>query len=496
MLVEKYLYAVVSLPAGVFNPYSGVKTSILLMDKTISKRTDKILFAKIENDGFDLGAQRRSNTKGELPEIAKAIKDYIKCINNGIDFDTDLFSNLVVTTKEKISENEWNLSGERYKVQKANQTKVKTVTLDEIATIEYGYTTTAKESGNARFIRITDINERGELRKDEIKYIDLDKDSLKFILNREDVLVARTGATYGKTMIFNEDYKAVFASFLIRIKLDKQVILPSYYHSFAQTELYWEQAKSLVTGGGQPQFNGNALKQIRIPLPPLDVQKEIVAEIEGWQKIIDGARQVVENYKPQIQIDPAWEQKTIGELCELFTGGTPTSTNKEYYENGNINWLVSGDIHQEEIKKCHGKITELGMKNSNAKLLPINSVLIALNGQGKTRGTVALLRIEATCNQSLVAMNSNDKSVLLPEFLYYQLKSKYNEIRNLTGDDQRSGLNMPIIRQIKIGVPDIEIQNKFVDQFATEQKLVNSNKELITIFEQKIKNKIASIWGE
>jgi type I restriction enzyme M protein len=76
MLVEKCLYTVVSLPAGVFNPYSGVKTSILLMDKTLSKRTENILFAKVENDGFDLGAQRRANTKGELPETAKAIKEY------------------------------------------------------------------------------------------------------------------------------------------------------------------------------------------------------------------------------------------------------------------------------------------------------------------------------------------------------------------------------------------------------------------------------------
>ena len=110
-----------------------------------------------------------------------------------------------------------------------------------------------------------------------------------------------------------------------------------------------------------------------------------------------------------------WQTKKIGEVCRLMTGGTPSRTKPQYF-GGDIKWLVSGDIHQGEIFDCEGRITEAGMKNSNAKPLPVNSVLIALNGQGKTRGTVALLRTPATCNQSLVSIYPNEPDKLLPEF--------------------------------------------------------------------------------
>ena len=111
-----------------------------------------------------------------------------------------------------------------------------------------------------------------------------------------------------------------------------------------------------------------------------------------------------------------WQVRQIGDVCRLMTGGTPSRTKPEYF-GGEIKWLVSGDIHQGEIVDCEGRITEAGMRSSNAKLLPVNSVMIALNGQGKTRGTVALLRTRATCNQSLVSIHPNEPEKLLPEFL-------------------------------------------------------------------------------
>lgn len=161
----------------------------------------------------------------------------------------------------------------------------------------------------------------------------------------------------------------------------------------------------------------------------------------------------------------SWKVISLGELCELNTGGTPSRTQQEYFENGEISWLVSGDINKREIFECDGRITELGYKNSNAKFLPIDSVLIALNGQGKTRGTVALLRMKATCNQSLVSIYPKAGVKLDTKYLFYFLDGKYDEIRRLTGDsgNDRRGLNMPLIRNIKINIPStIEIQIKIV----------------------------------
>ena len=158
-----------------------------------------------------------------------------------------------------------------------------------------------------------------------------------------------------------------------------------------------------------------------------------------------------------------WQTKKIGDVCRLMTGGTPSKAKPEYF-GGNIRWLVSGDIHQGEIFDCEGRITESGMKNSNAKLLPVNSVMIALNGQGKTRGTVALLRTQATCNQSLVSINPNQPDKLMPEFLYANLHGRYQEIRQMTGDsgDDRRGLNMILIRGIEIPIAPLPEQQRIV----------------------------------
>ena len=158
-----------------------------------------------------------------------------------------------------------------------------------------------------------------------------------------------------------------------------------------------------------------------------------------------------------------WQTKTIGEVCDLATGGTPSRAKPEYF-GGDIKWLVSGDINQGEIFDCEGRITEAGKKNSNAKLLPINSVMIALNGQGKTRGTVALLRTHATCNQSMVCISPKPSSGLLPEFLYANLHGRYEEIRRMTSDDDkdRRGLNMGLVRSIKIPIAPLAEQQRIV----------------------------------
>ncbi|MDY0015495.1 MAG: restriction endonuclease subunit S, partial [Bacteroidales bacterium] len=201
-----------------------------------------------------------------------------------------------------------------------------------------------------------------------------------------------------------------------------------------------------------------------------------------------------DNWKPDFDIDPEWKKVKIGDIAELATGGTPLSTNKNYY-GGDIKWLVSGDIHKKEIYDCDGRITELALKESNAKLLPINSVLIALNGQGKTRGSVAILRTTAACNQSLISINP-DNQKMLPEFLFYVLESKYKDIRSITGDNQRSGLNMSIIRSIEVPMPTIAAQKIVIEEVKKEKNLVDVVEKLININKSKIAHVVDKIWNE
>jgi type I restriction enzyme S subunit len=204
-----------------------------------------------------------------------------------------------------------------------------------------------------------------------------------------------------------------------------------------------------------------------------------------------------------------WEVKKLGDLCNLMTGGTPTRSKPEYFIDGEIKWLVSGDIHKTEIYDCAGRITNEAMANSNAKYLPINSVIIALNGQGKTRGTVALLRVKATCNQSLVSIFPKHINEILPEYIYCNLHGRYDEIRRITGDDgnDRRGLNMPLIRNIEIPLPPLKKQQRIVaildEAFAViakakanaEQNLKNA-KELFESYLQSVFENKGEGWEE
>ena len=154
-----------------------------------------------------------------------------------------------------------------------------TITLGSVATFDYGLTAKAKNTGTHRFIRITDISPNGHLLPNNAKYVDITPDSNRFIVNDRDILVARTGASYGKTLLVRSEIPMSFASYLIRINLNPLQVDPEFYWHFTHSRDYWKQAASLVSKGGQQQFNSNALKRIKIPIPPLTQQREIAKSL-------------------------------------------------------------------------------------------------------------------------------------------------------------------------------------------------------------------------
>ena len=158
-------------------------------------------------------------------------------------------------------------------------------TLAEIATFTYGYTAKAQEAGNTRFIRITDITEDGCLCPVDGKFIDITDESKKYLLKKGDLLLARTGATYGKTLYVPNDEPAVYASFLIKIDLDDSLMLNRYYWHFSKSRIYWEQAEKYVSKGGQQQFNSGAIGKVLVPIPPLPVQQRIVNVLDNFDAI-------------------------------------------------------------------------------------------------------------------------------------------------------------------------------------------------------------------
>ncbi|PJB42999.1 MAG: N-6 DNA methylase [Deltaproteobacteria bacterium CG_4_9_14_3_um_filter_44_9] len=470
-LVEDGLYAVVSLPSGVFAPYSGVKTSILLFNNELAKKSEEICFVKVENDGFDLGAQRRAGNKNDLPQALEILNKW----NTGEKAENKL---VMYVEKTKIAENgDYNLSGDRYRVA-TDYTNAKW------PIVELGV---ACELYQPKTITSKEILEKGSHKvfgaNGVIGYFD------KYNHEDPEVLITCRGATCG-TINLSEAKSWVTGNAMVAKPKDESKINKTYLYYI----LNHSDFSSVISGAAQPQITRQSLSPFKIPIPPLEIQEQIVAELNGYAGIISGVKQITQNWKPKIDIDANWEMVKLGEVAKLTTGGTPLTSKKEYY-GGDVKWLVSGDINKGEIFDCNGRITNLALKESNARLLPVNSVLIALNGQGKTRGTVAILRIEAACNQSLVSINP-EREKLLPEFLLYVLRGKYQEIRNINGDNQRGGLNMPIIRSIEIPLPPIKIQEKIVGKIEAERTLVESAKKMIEIYEQKTKATIAKLWSE
>lgn len=473
MLVENYLYAVVSLPAGVFNPYSGVKTSILLMDKTLAKKTDKILFVKIDNDGYNLGAQRNVVKGGQLDEAINIINNYKLNIEKTEDFEPLPFAHAV--EKTKIAGNgEYNLSGERYKIAKSiNHSDFKYYKLLDISEIKKGSSITKKLVIEGDIPVIAGGQNPAYYHNEPNRF-------------GKTITVSSSGAYAGFINYFEQ---AIFASDCTTIQTDNKLLNTKFlYHLLKHEQNAFYQ---LQKGGAQPHVYGKDFGEIEIPLPPLSVQEEIVAEIEGYQKIIDGAKMVVDNYKPHIDIDPDWEMVELGEVCKPQYGYTEKAK-----DQGEVRFIRITDIDTDgKLKNTDAKYIDL-TKEAEKSIVMHNDILLARTGA--TYGKTMIYKEDYTSVFASFLMRLNfDTEKVFPKYywVFAQSENYISQAASLMTGGAQPQFNGNAIVKIKIPLPNIEVQQKLVKVIEKEIDLVNSSKQLIAIFEQKIKDRIAKVWG-
>lgn len=172
-----------------------------------------------------------------------------------------------------------------------------------------------------------------------------------------------------------------------------------------------------------------------------------------------------------------WSVKTVASITKVTAGGTPSTARPEFWKE-EIPWMRSGDIHKKIVRKVEGSISKLGLNSSSATLLPPNCVLVALAGQGKTRGTVAINEIELSTNQSIAAVYPTAQ--LDSKYLYYYLDSKYNELRGMSqGDGGRGGLNLTIIGKINFPYPDLLEQHAIATALSDMDALIEAKTALM-----------------
>lgn len=490
---DGYLYGVISLPAGVFNPYSGVKTSILLIDRTLAKEKDSILFVKLNNDGFDLGAQRREIKGSEIPDVINIFKDY----QDGKDVADR--ENVVLAKKTDIAGQDYILVGERYRVVRIDNAGYPIVRLGDVCTIN-DQSKDPSDMGKFIYVDISAVD--GDTKK--INYTNfvsgVDAPSrARRLFKQGDVLLSTVRPNLKAfAYVDREDTTNCIAStgFAV-IRCGSSVDSKYLYYLLLQDSLV-NQMIGMMGKGAYPSINQTDVSNLRFPLPPLTVQEEIVAEIESYQRIIDGARQVVENYKPTIKIDPSWEKKPLLELCSTITKGTTPTTVGFNYQDEGINFIkiesISDDGYLNEDKFAHisNECNEALMRSR----LEEGDILFSIAGALGRSCIVPNTVLPANTNQALAIIRLKDISFAQYILLYLKSNIVINEIERSKVGVAQYNISLKQIGDLQIPIPPYADQRRIVDTAAEEMSIVEQNKRLIEIFQQKIKDKIAEVWGE
>jgi len=506
MLVEQYLVAVVSLPAGVFNPYSGVKTSILILDKSLAKQSDTVGFFKVENDGFNLGAQRRPIDRNDLPQVLAEINEYLRRLRakesvlpplplgEGRGEGSFTPTRGLIVEKERIAANgDYNLSGERYREGAATLSAFPFVKVGNV--FEKADESVIPETlhGPVTYIGLENITQNtGKLDGAVVTENPADIKSLKNVFRPRDILYGKLRPNLNKVWLADRPGICSTDIFVIR-PVDDRALAPLFAHIF-RSNRFNDSVMSDLKGAQLPRVGWSSFAALEIPLPPLELQKEIVAEIEAYQKVIDGARAVLDHYRPHIPINPEWPMVRLEDACEIQRGKfTHRPRNEPRFYGGVYPFIQTGDVVR--ASETGGKVTytqtlnEEGLSVSRLFQPPIVLITIAAN-----IGDTAVLDFPCAFPDSVVGLIPKDGTDV--HFLELTMRTKKERLNELAPQAAQKNINNEILKEVEIPLPPLAEQEKIVAEIKVEQRLVEGNRQLIERMEQKIAATLARIWGE
>jgi len=286
---------VVSLPAGVFNPYSGVKTSILFMDKSLAKKAHDILFVKVENDGYDLGAQRRRIDKNDLPEAARQIKAYFDAVKTGAVRDLQNPAGALVVARDKVNESaDWNLNGELYReVEDIRQSDWPVVALGEVCDVIAGQSPEGKYYNN-KSDGLPFHQGKSEFTE---KFLGEPKKWTTKVTKKAQAgdIVMSVRAPVGPVNLVGQEI--CIGRGLAAIRAQKKIDGSFLFYILKEME-------SKITGNVGAAFasiNRKDVQKLKIPLPSLTVQQKITAEIKAEQKLIAANQTLIHTFEQKIK---------------------------------------------------------------------------------------------------------------------------------------------------------------------------------------------------
>ena len=359
----------------------------------------------------------------------------------------------------------------------------------------YGIAAPAVEKDNRlyTYLRITDIRDDGTLNTNEMKSVD-DPDASKYILSPNDIVFARTGASTGRNYFYDgSDGTFVYAGFLIKFSIDPQKVNPVYVKYYCQSTQYRNWIKSFSTGSTRGNINAQTLGNMDIPLPSKAQQDYLVSvlspidkKIKLNQKINDNLEQQAQAYFQELFVDnsdSAWTLGTVSDLGAVVGGSTPSKSKPEYYTEDGIAWITPKDLSINKAKFIsHGEndITELGLQNSSASIMPEGTVLFSSRAP---IGYIAIASGEVTTNQGFKSVVP--KPEIGTAYVYYFLKHNLPVIEGMASGSTFKEVSGSTMKNVPAVIPDTETLACFNDFcapiFAQQRILEEQNQSLAAL---------------
>ena len=368
----------------------------------------------------------------------------------------------------------------------------------------YGIGASAREfDGENVYVRITDINESSRKINND-KLTSPDKLDKKYLLNENDVLFARTGASTGKTYIhkhYDRDKNYYFAGFLIKFEF-KNNYLANFIFQNTLTKRFENWVSVMSIRSGQPGINSEEYGKLKMMFPSKVEQNKIGDFFSKLDRQIELEEQKLEKleeqkkgymqkiFSQQLRFKgengndyPEWKKEIIGNIATTFSGGTPSSTNSTFY-TGEIPFIRSGEISKTSTELM---INEKAISNSSAKMVETGDLLYAL--YGATSGEVAISKINGAINQAVLCIRSQESIA----YIFNYLKMKKDQILKTYIQGGQGNLSASIIKKVDIDLPNLEEQklighffNKFDDYIEIQSDKVELLKERKKGFLQKM----------
>lgn len=319
-----------------------------------------------------------------------------------------------------------------------------------------------------------------------------------------DVLVSRLPDPIGRACVVPDlGFRAITGVDCSIVRFGDSA-LPAFFVYYSQSAEYLDLVMSKAGGSTRQRISRSNLGEIKIPLPPLDEQKRIVAKLDEalayLEKHTIKQREIKASYemlfeaalqKEMNSVSGNLHLASVGDLFHTSSGGTPLKSRRDYYLNGNVPWLVSGEVSNENITKSKLYITELALTETSTKIVPKNSILIAM--YGATAGQVGILRFQASTNQAVCAIHP--KAGWSTEFLYYWFLSKKNYMISMAAGNAQPNISQAKIRSLQIPVFDestqIEISTR-LDQLRIQIESARTNKEKLSLDNAQLRSSILS----